>query len=378
MTLFRRALNKVIPQRRSFWGMRKKKSSSVVNWKEPVENTLERKMDLQKLYEELQNGNHDEDYTELCINYARTLLNNGMPVIFDTDHLSKLIGISSHELYSYYLFANNLYTEVKLPKKNGSFRTINAPSENLKYIQKWILDNILYNKNCSHFANGFIKDKSIVDNARPHVGKPCVINLDIKDFFPTIKYIDIYKLFKGFGYTSHLSMVLTGISTYNNVLPQGAPTSPYLSNLICRNLDVKFENLANRISASYTRYADDITFSGEKSITKYIALIKSIIKSEGFTINEKKVRVQYQYHKQMVTGLIVNEKLSVPKSTKMYLRQQIYFSIKYGVTNNLERQNINKSNYKDHLYGIAYFIKMVEPLVGEQYIKQLNGIDWES
>ncbi len=159
----------------------------------------------------------------------------------------------------------------------------------MKFIQKWILENVLYSKKCLDVANGFIREKSIVDNAKRHVGKACVINLDIQDFFPTIKYHSIYNLFVKFGFTRHLALVFTGLCTFQNVLPQGAPTSPYLSNLICENLDKKMVNLANRIGASYSRYADDITFSGGKYIARYIKLIKEIIISEGFLVNEKKL-----------------------------------------------------------------------------------------
>lgn len=335
-------------------------------------------MDILKLSEAMEAHGCQEEYIKICTEYARGLINNGFPVIFDTKHFAKLIGITPNELYSYYQLVEVLYKEIKLPKKNGGLRTINAPSENLKYIQKWILENILYCKSCLEVANGFIREKSIVDNAKRHVGKPCVINLDIKDFFPTIKYLDVYKMFTGFGYSKHLAMIFTGLCTFENVLPQGAPSSPYISNLICEKLDRKMMNLANRIGASYSRYADDITFSGEKSITKYIKLLKDIIISEGFVVNEKKVRVQFQYHKQIVTGIVVNEKLSVPKDTKKYLRQQIFYSKKYGVQNNQDRQKISKTNYRDHLYGLAYFIKMIEPLVGESFLEQLHSIDWES
>ena len=335
-------------------------------------------MDTLILKKEMIKENHTEDYIELCVSYAQVLKDNGYPIIFDVKHFALLIGVNPKEIYSYYLFPEELYKTIKIPKKKGGLREITAPSENLKYIQRWILDNILYRASVDNNVNGFIKNKSIVDNAKEHVGKECVMNLDIKDFFPSITYIQIYNLFIKFGYTRHLSMVFTGLCTYKNILPQGAPTSPFISNLICKRLDSRLDHLAKKVDATYSRYADDITFSGNKNITKYLSLIKRVITDETFKVNEKKVRVQFKYHQQMVTGIVVNEKLSVPTKTKKYIRQQIYFSKKFGVKDNLRKQNINKTNYREHLYGLAYFIKMVESDYGNELLRDLSEIDWES
>jgi RNA-directed DNA polymerase len=335
-------------------------------------------MNLNTLKDALIAEQYSEEYINLCISYADRLQNKGLAVIFDSNHLAKLIGIRSQELYAYYELASTLYSEILIPKRSGGIRKISAPSENLKYIQRWILENVLYRIESNKVATGFIPEKSIIDNALPHIGKACVINLDIKDFFPSINFTRVYKLFTDMGYTRHLSMVFAGLCTFNNQLPQGAPTSPYLSNILCESLDTRLSRLADHIGASYSRYADDITFSGEKEITKYIKLIKRVIKEEKFVVNEKKVRVQFSHHQQMVTGLIVNSKLSVPSKTKKYLRQQIYFAKKFGVSNSLNEQGISKSNYKGHLFGLAYFIKMVEPGIAEMFVEQMKEIDWES
>ncbi|WP_214753778.1 retron St85 family RNA-directed DNA polymerase [Exiguobacterium sp. s16] len=335
-------------------------------------------MDIKSLAAEMMKKNYDKEYIDLCISYAINLEKNGMPIIFDSIHLAKLIGIETKELYSYYEFAPRLYKVAVVPKKSGEKRFLDLPSENLKYIQKWILENILYKIKVSDYATGFVPQKSIVDNAKPHIDKECVVNLDLQDFFPNIKYIWVYNLFYNIGYTKHLSMIFAGICTLENKLPQGAPSSPYISNLICHGLDTRLSDLAIHIGAQYTRYADDITFSGNKEIAKYISLIKRIIKEEHFIVNERKVRVQFKHHQQIVTGLVVNTKLSVPKKTKKYLRQQIHYAKKYGVNDSLIQQGINKSNYIDHLYGLAYFIKMVEEKCGSEFIEDLDTLDWES
>lgn len=335
-------------------------------------------MNLYELRKEMENENNTQEYIDLCLTYAQNLYDKCMPVIFDTNHLSLLSGIQLQDLIIYSKNSMKFYNEINIMKKSGGLRKIHAPSENLKYLQRWILKNILYSSRIKDCATGFVQGKSIVDNAKYHVDKECVINLDIKDFFPSIDSKRIYSVFYNLGYCTNLALLLTNICTYDRKLPQGAPTSPYLSNLVCRNLDERLEVLASKIDASYSRYADDITFSGNISITKYISLIKRVINEEKFIVNEKKVRVQMQHHRQIVTGIIVNKTIAVPDETSKYLRQKIYYCKKYGVDNSLKHESISKTNFKGHLFGIAYFIYMVDDKLGKKFIKELNEIKWDS
>lgn len=335
-------------------------------------------MNTTLLYEKMKIEGFNHEYITLCKKYADNLNFNDMPVIFDINHLSLLMGIDQFTLYKYSNCTEKLYKERNIPKKNNSLRKILIPSENLKYIQHWVLNNILNNIQFDKYVTGFTKGRSIVDNAKLHVCKECLINIDLKDFFPNIDFMQVYNIFANLGYSSSLSVFFTKICTYKGFLPQGAPTSPILANCACKKLDKRLYKLSNHIGASYTRYADDITFSGNNEIKKYINLIKHIIQNEKFIVNEKKIRVQHSYHKQVVTGLIVNETLKIPIKTKKYLRQQIYYSNKFGVDTNLQNQDIDKLNYKGHLFGLAYFIKMVEEEVGLDFLNQLNKIKWDS
>lgn len=172
-----------------------------------------------------------------------------------------------------------------------------------------------------------------------------------------------------------MSFILSKLCTLSSILPQGAPTSPYISNIVCKKLDKRLESLCVKINADYSRYADDITISGSQKIRDYLNLIKKILKEEGFENNRKKERIIDNGNRKMVTGLIVNQKLSVPKKKKRYLRQQIYYCNKFGVTSHLQKTNqLEKSNYMEHLFGLAYFIKMVEREEGEKYLKELNNL----
>ena len=210
-----------------------------------------------------------------------------------------------------------------------------------------------------------------------HVGKDCVVNMDIKDFFPTIMQERIFRVFYYYGYTKEVSNMLSRLCTVYGVLPQGAPTSPYLANIVCRRLDKRLSSLAEKYEATYTRYADDITFSGKYGVQEIINPAIEIISDEGFSINEKKTRTAFKYQRQEVTGLNVSGgKVSVDRAYRKALLQEIYYCKKYGPTDHLSHINCDKRFYQEHLYGKAYFIHMVDRDLGEKILKLLDEINW--
>lgn len=336
---------------------------------------MSNQQDLQRAYEI---GYINNEEKALIEEYNLRLTENGVPIIYNLRHLRQLLGIrkSAQER----LFGDKRsesYRTFQIPKKSGGVRTIEAPSDELKAIQLWIKENILDKFNPSEYAKGFKKGLSIYDNALPHVGKDLVINIDLKDFFPSIGYKEIYKIFRYIGYTDGVSKLLTKLCTNSkNVLPQGSPASPAISNLVSLKLDKRLSCLAKSIGADYSRYADDITFSGGDNISKYTDLIRRIIYEEEYEINEDKFRLQYSFQKQEVTGLIVNTKVSVPERLINEIENAIYYCSKYGVINHMTRMKIDKGFYKEHLYGIAYFIKMIDKEKGLKYLSKLDKIDW--
>ena len=310
--------------------------------------------------------------------YNQRLKDNNVPVIYNLRHLRQLLGIhKSAQDRLLGLKKQDSYKTFFIPKKHGGLREIEAPNSEMKMIQYWIKDNILDKFSASQYARGFIKGKSIYDNAVQHTNKELVINIDLKDFFPSIGFQEIYKIFKYIGYTDSVSKLLTNLCTNTKgVLPQGSPASPAISNLVALKLDKRLGKLSEKIAADYTRYADDITISGDKSIKRYISLIRQIIFEEGYEINENKFRLQHSYQRQEVTGLIVNNGVIVPKKYINELENAIYYCKKYGVTSHMQKINCEKGFYKEHLYGIAYFIKMVDKSKGEKFILELNEIEW--
>lgn len=339
-------------------------------------------MDKEKYLEKLENllikKKYEKEYIEKCKNYAEHLLINDLPVIFDTLHLSKLIGTSVEFIHKLVFSPDLYYKEAYIPKKNGDVRTLNIPALELKYIQRWILDNILSKIKISEFATGFCNNCSIVDNARYHINKDCIINIDIKDFFPSISFERVFRIFAYYGYTKEIAFFLAKLCSYEDELPQGSPASPMLSNIVNLKLDARLSALAKTYGASYSRYADDITFSGNCGIKKLISISEKILNDEGYEVNKNKTRIAYKHQRQEVTGIIVNgDRLRISKKYKRNLNQEIYYCKKFGVKHHMKKTNNTKAFYKEHLYGKAYFVNMVEPEVGKEMLKQLNCIGWD-
>ena len=331
--------------------------------------------DLEKTI--LESG-YDAYYVAKCLRYATRLIDNGLPVVFDINHLSILIGIHPSDIAKILFAEERFYTTGKIPKKSGGYRELDMPSLEVKYIQRWILDNILDKIRISEYATGFCRNKSIIDNAKIHMGKHCIVNMDIKDFFPTITYEQVFRMFLYFGYTREVSFALAKLCTYNGYLPQGSPASPYLSNIICLKLDARLSALAKKYEADYSRYADDITLSGKKDIKSIVKAVNLIIQDEGFRVNDKKTRILYPHQRQEVTGLLVNgDKIRVCKKYKRELYQELYFCSKYGVENHLQRIGCNKSFYKEHVYGKIYFVNMVESDEAEKMFEIAKNIQWD-
>ncbi|MFR1709601.1 MAG: retron St85 family RNA-directed DNA polymerase [Clostridium sp.] len=295
------------------------------------------------------------------LEYAKTLFEKELPIIYDQYHLSLLVGYQ----YEYLLAASNssehFYRKFKIPKKNGDLREISEPLPSLKEIQHWILNEILYKLKVSKFAKAYVKGKSIKENARFHRNQKQVLTLDIKDFFPSIKVFKVIDIFKSIGYCDSVAVMLANLCCLDGSLPQGAPTSATLSNLVMIEVDNLISEFVECNKIRYTRYADDLTFSGDFKINELIIYVKRVLKSNGFRVNNKKTRKLYNYQRQVVTGIVTNQKLQVPKRIRRDLRQQMYYIQKFGLNSHLEKTKNTKKNYLRHLLGIANFILFINP-----------------
>ena len=299
-----------------------------------------------------------------------------IPVFCDLEELREKIGTNKKFFYRVLYSDDKLYKEITIPKRNGGSRVLNVPNTALKGMQRWILDNILYKVQSDPSATGFIPRKSIVLNASTHLRKKYILKMDIRDFFPSIDFHKVRSLFFELGYNKDVATALANICVFRGQLPQGSPTSPYLANLVCRELDKRIYNLCRKYKLSYTRYADDITISGNSKIFWIKGIVEEIIRSYQFSLNNEKTIFLKPGDRKRVTGIIVNEKLSVPRSVTRNLRKEIYFIKKFGLEDHLDKNSFagSKEQYIAHLYGVASYIKMVELTKGIFFINQLNSI----
>ena len=329
---------------------------------------------IRMLKQKLEKHNSVE-FSNKCLEYAKNLIANNLPVLFDEKHVNLTLKLE-HSFTSENMI-NSSYHAFNI-SNNYKTRLISAPSKNLKIRQRWILDNILINIPISDFAYGFKTGCSIKNNAMIHANHTYAICLDIKDFFPSIKFDSVVSIFSKCGYSSSASKRLAQLCCYNRELPQGAPTSPQISNIICKDLDIQLNSIALKYDAAYSRYADDITFSANDDINDALPIIKKTIQSFGFQINNSKTTIYSKGQPKFITGLVVqNGTVRIPKKLKRELKKEIYYCQKFGVTNHLINSGAKKFiNYREHLYGKAYYIFMVEPEVGAWFLEQLDRIAW--
>jgi retron-type reverse transcriptase len=283
------------------------------------------------------------------------------------------------------------YVYFEVAKRSGGKRLLSAPHQHLGRAQEWILKNILEKLPLTPHAHGFVPGRSTLTNAQPHVGKHVVVNLDLKDFFPTITFPRVRGLFQDIGYSPAAATLLALLCTESprrkvvydgqpywvavgeRGLPQGACTSPALSNLVARKLDRRLAGMSAKMGWTYTRYADDLSFSapplvgedgkkGRGDIGLLMARVRHIVEEEGFAINPKKGRVQRAGGRQSVTGVVVNERPSVPREEVRRLRAILHAAKKTG----LEAQNKDKiPHFEAHLQGKIAYIYMIDPRKAE-------------
>lgn len=231
-----------------------------------------------------------------------------LPIIKTPYEISKYLGVHPLMIRSFVRNKEKHYRTFYITKRSGDLRTISAPRTFLKVAQWWILDNILENRSELPFIYGFTKGKSFIDNARQHHGARHLLNVDIKDFFPSISTQVVESIFLAFGYNKTVSSFLAEICTYEGALPQGAPSSPKLANFALSPCDIKIQNLAVETGVHYTRYADDLTFSSDKKIpSEIISEIKGVLFSNSFFLNDKKTRFMGPNQTKEVTGLTLGK-----------------------------------------------------------------------
>ena len=381
-----------------------------------MEITLAEKYEIRQLFIDM---NSKKNFLEL-LNFSKRIIYGDKVIPFEKKQLDYYISKDSNKRK----INRKTYTTFYVDKKNGDKRIIHAPLKGLKEIQKALNLIIQSIHEPNENATGFVKNKSVVDNARAHVGKNYVFNIDLKDFFPSIDASRIWGRFLiepfNLGNSDERKKIANMIKTLCTteleverlvdgdwkkekrlVLPQGAPTSPTITNAICEKLDRRLSGLSKRFGLKYTRYADDITFSsyrntyknkrGEKESiytedSSFRKELLRIITDQNFYIKKSKIRLQKRGYRQEVTGLSVNNRVNVSRKYIKDLRQRLYFWEKYGLKkartlfNNKQlikksKNSLKTPNMKMVIEGKLLYLKMVKGPYDSTYLKLKSRFD---
>ena len=285
-----------------------------------------------------------------------------MIVYYELASIERDLGFSVKTLYG---LSNNLekhYHSVFIPKSDGSKRRLSVPDTILKSVQRSIAENILTQYRTSTYAAAYKPGSSPQRNARPHVGKKKLLKLDIDGFFDHILYSSVKeKVFGKEKFSEPIRVLLTMLCYFRESLPQGAPTSPAITNIIMYDFDETVGEFCAKRGISYTRYCDDMTFSGDFDEREVLKLVKDELKKLGLFLKKRKTALIPASRRQTVTGIVVNEKINISREYKKNIRMEMYSIKKFGLDSHLERRGISdKQKYVSSLKGrIAYVLQTV-------------------
>jgi retron-type reverse transcriptase len=328
-------------------------------------------------------------------NANKRLLENQLPAISKVSQLCEALNLTVSELrrlcYQREASTYSHYTRFEIPKRSGGMRAIWAPLPKLKQAQHWILHEILERLLVHGAAHGFLSGRSIATNAAEHCNSQLLVKLDIENFFPTISWKRVKGVFRKAGYPEQIATLLALLCTEapreivqhngkthyvalaERCLPQGAPTSPALTNALCLRLDRRITGFADKAGWRYTRYADDLTFSfaadnqNQADISRLLGTVKRILGEEGFKVNVKKTHVIRPHQAQQVTGLIVNG-TQTPRVNRSLKRQ-----MRAALHNLQQGKGLKAGESLNRLKGYAAYIAMTERELGKAMLAQLGA-----
>lgn len=286
-----------------------------------------------------------------------------MIVYREASSLARDLGVEVQTLYA---LSNSLpahYHPVELPKPDGGVRRLTVPDEALKRVQRAILRNLLVHMPVSPCAMAYRYGGGTVRNASRHVGRRQVLRLDIRHFFDSVRYSAVKDaVFPPEVFSEPLRVLLTMLCYYRDALPQGAPTSPAIVNILLRDFDLRVHDWCRRRGIVYTRYCDDLTFSGE-DLSGVRAMAEEELRALGFFLNGEKTRLRSAGRRQTVTGLVVNEKASVPREERQAIRQAVYYCRRFGVEGHLRRlgEDLSPEAYLNRLLGRVGYVLQADP-----------------
>jgi RNA-directed DNA polymerase len=321
----------------------------------------------------------------------------GLPILSTPSDVARALGLGISRLRWLCFHAEAMekphYRYFEVPKRSGGTRMLAAPQPELAKAQAWILQHVLEKLPTEDPAHGFVRGRSTVTCASAHVGRDVVVNLDVKDFFPTITFHRVRGVFQKLGYSPAVATVFAllctespripatfegrryWVATGPRALPQGACTSPALSNQVSRKLDRRLAGMSRKHGLSYTRYADDLTFSapaGKRGeIGMLMARVRHILTEEGFTLHPDKGRVLRSGGRQTVTGIVVNDKIGLDRAHVRRLRAILHAAKKTGLAAQ-NRENV--PNFEAHVRGHIAYLHMVDPKKAAPLLAALESL----
>lgn len=288
--------------------------------------------------------------------------------IYEKEYKIKVLYYLTHNI-------NKVYQTAYITKSNGKKREINKPNLFLKKYQKAIYKNILTKIPVSIYATAYKKGSSLSYSTAVHTGKPMILKLDIKNFFGSILYKAVQEMFINQGYDYFISTTLATLCCYKGRLPQGTSTSPAISNIIMREFDEMVAEFCRERNIAYTRYSDDMTFSGDFDKVEIVDFVENNLNKLGFRLNKKKTKLIKQGQRQIVTGVVVNEKQQLPKDYRKKIRQELYYCQKYSVKSHILNANLTEYIRPN---GAVYYKEYLLNLYGRiNYALQINPSDTE-
>ena len=298
---------------------------------------------------------------EVLSTYAGGLASRGLPVVFSFHHLCLLLGVTPRYLASVVFSSSSHYRSFDIPKRSGGLRQISAPYPTLLQCQRWIARNILSHEKVHEAAHGYVGGRSIISNARKHLAGKELLKVDLKDFFPSIHIGRVIGYFKSIGYAPEISYFLGKICCLDDALPQGAATSPLLSNILLRHMDNRMARVSKEYGVTYTRYADDLAFSADSVPAAFSGIVDSCIKDSGFLVNPKKRFLIAEGRRKIIAGVDVSSgEMRAPREFRRQVRQQAHLAIKLGATEYIIKNRQNPNAMPELLGKLAYWLQ-VEP-----------------
>lgn len=356
---------------------------------------------------------YEKNYVDALVGVGRKIASRDLPVIYSLAHLAHLANVQYADLHAVVSRSPSRgdfpYRNFTIRKRSGGKRWISVPAPPLLAVQTWIAQRLLRGVAVHRCAYAYVHGRGmpLVANANEHLGASWILHMDVKDFFSNISEVQVFRVFRELEYPDLLAFemarlctrvapnrsgsrwvreTVSGVEGYSTrlvgCLPQGAPTSPALSNLVCRSLDSEIELIARSRAATYTRYADDLCFSMAEAnrplVVELMREVSRVLHRHGLSSNGKKTRIVPPGARKLVTGIVVNGgRAAIPRELRDRIRMHIFYCRKVGIPAHCERRGFfSVLGFRNHLRGLIQYVSSVDPPLGSKFFEEFDSLPW--